>query len=173
MFSFLSYVFIVPLIGAFFYLDGPHIVSNTVSIKWKNFRKINNLVASNYKGIFTIIWISLYMVIQALWISLIQYMNSSVVFIGKGKYRVTYVIKGKTYKMIVIPVRGPRKVLLVSNENQFDVSHEIFPYLGPEENFHNNNNNNYTPEFFGYHELIFEMTNGEEKIFKGDDNILL
>jgi len=170
MFSLLTYSLVIPVLGAFLYLDGPHIVRDTVVMKWKNFRKINKLVATNYKGVFTIIWISLCMVSQALWVSLIQYMNSTIIPIEGGKYKVTYVIKGKTYKMIVKPTRGPRKVLLVSDAKQEDVSYQIFPYLGPEENFHGEI---YTPRFFEHEELIFEMSNGDEKIFKADDNIIL
>ena len=170
MFSLLTYIFIIPVVGSFFYLNGHYIVKNTVMIKWEKFRKINHLVATNYKGIVTIIWISLCMVVQALWISIIQYMNNTIVPIKGGKYKVTYVINGKTYKMIVKPARGPRKVLLVSDDTSEDISYTIFPYLGPEENFHGKV---YTPRFFEYNELIFEMSNGDEKIFKIDDDIIL
>jgi len=110
------------------------------------------------------------MVAQALWINIIQYLNSTILPIKGGRYKVTYVIKGKTYKMIVKPKRGPRKVLIVSDENQEDVSYLIFPYLGPEENFHGEI---YTPKFFEKSELIFELSNGTEKIFRANDEIML
>lgn len=158
------------LIAGFVYLDGPAIVKNSAVVKYKKFRKINRLVATNYKGFFTIIRISLYMVGQALWISLIQYLNSSIVPLKNGKFLVTYVIKGKTYKMIVKPVRGPRKVIIVTDNNEEDVSHLIFPYLGPEEDFHGKI---YTPTFFDKEELIFELSNGSEEIFRNDEEINL
>jgi hypothetical protein len=170
MFSLLTYGFGTTLIAAFFYLDGHHIVKNSAVVKWKKFRKINRLVSTNYKGFFTIIWISLYMVAQALWISFIQYANSTVVPVKGGKYKVIYVIKGKTYKMIVKPTRGPRKVMLVHDGNQEDVSYLIFPYLGPEENFHGEI---YTPRFFEMDELVFELSDGTEKVFHKDDDIVL
>lgn len=170
MFSLLIQAFGITLIFGFIFLDGPKIVKNTTVAKYKKFRKINNLVSTNYKGFFTIIWISLYMVTQALWISLIQYLNSSIVCLKNGQYLVTYVIKGKTYKMVVKPVRGPRKVIIVSDNNDEDVSYLIFPFLGPEENFHGKV---YTPEFFDKEELIFELSNGSEKIFKADEEIKL
>lgn len=156
------------LITGFFYLDGHNIVKSNVIVKWKKFRKINKLVATNYKGFFNIVWISLCMVAQALWISFIQYMNSSVQM-KDGKYIVNYVIKGKTYKMVVKPVRGPRKVILVYNGNQEDVSDLIFQYLGPEENFHGKK---YTPGFFEMDELVFELSDGTEKVFNKDDDIV-
>lgn len=158
------------LIGTFIYLDGPKIVKNNLSIKCHKFRKINRLVSTNYKGIFTILWISLCLIIKALWINAIQYMNNTIVKLDKNKYKVTYVINGKTYEMIVKPIRGPKKVLLVYDENQEDVSHLIFSYLGPEEDWHSKS---YTPKFFNRNELTFELSNGTQKVFIENDNIIL
>jgi hypothetical protein len=110
------------------------------------------------------------MVIQSLWISIIQYFNNTIVQLDANKYLVTYIIKGNTYKIIVKNKRGPRNVLLVSDETETDISDLIFPYLGPEENFHCQV---YTPNFFGKKELIFELSNGCEKIFKTNENIVL
>jgi hypothetical protein len=170
MFSFFIHGIVSTIVVAFFYLDGHYIVKNTIVIKWKKFRKINKLVATNYKGCFNIIWISARMVVQALWVSIIQYLNSTIVKLDGNKYRVTYIIKGKTYKMIVKPKRGPQKILCVFDETETEVSHVIFPFLGPEENFHGKM---YTPRFFEKEELIFELSNGNEKIFKSDDNIVI
>jgi hypothetical protein len=160
----------ITLIVGFIFLDGPKIVKNTTVAKYKKFRIINNLVSTNYKGFFNIIWISFCMVLQALWISLIQYLNSSIVSLKNGKYLVTYVIKGKIYKMVVKPVRGPSTVIIISDSNDEDVSYLIFPFLGPEENFHGKI---YTPKFFEKEELVFELSNGSEKIFKANEEIIL
>lgn len=138
--------------------------------KYKKFRKINKLVATNYKGIFTIFWISLCMIFKVLWLYIIQYFNSTVIYIQDNKYIITYVIKGKIYKMIIKPNRGPSKVLIVSDENHEDVSHLVFPYIGPEENFHSSL---FTPNFFNKKELVFELSNGCEKIFNENQNIIL
>jgi hypothetical protein len=156
------------LLSVFVYLDGPCIVKKASVLGWSKFIKINKLVSTNYKGCFNILWISLYMVSQALWISMIQYLNSTIIQIDRNTYRVTYVIKGKTYMMIVRPNRGPSKVLLVSDENQIDVSHIVFPYIGPNENF---NGEIYTPKFFNKKELIFELSNGQEKCYSEHDLI--
>ena len=169
MFSF-SYICIIPFIGAFVYLDGHHIVKNNTIVQWNNFKRINTLVSTNYKGFFLVTWISVCMILQAMWISIFQYMNTTITPLEGGKYQVTYIIKGKTYKMVVKPIKGPKKVLLVSDNNQEDVSYKIIPYMGPEDNFHGKL---YTPNFFNHTELIFEMSNGDEKIFKNDDDIIL
>lgn len=170
MFSLFTYCIATVLMGTFIYLDGPNIVKHTAVVKWKKFRKVNRLVATNYKGFFTILWVSVCMIGKALWLTFLQYINSTIQKLDGNKYLVTYVIKGKTYKMIVKPTRGPRKVLMVSDEKQQDVSSLVFPYLGPEENFHGEV---YTPSFFDRDELIFELSSGVEKIFKKDDNISL
>lgn len=158
------------LISGFFYLDGHLIVKNSAIVKWKKFRKINRLVSTNYKGFFIILWISIYMVIQALWINFIQYMNSSVVQLNGCKYEISYVIKGKIYKMIVKPIKGPKRVLLISDDMENDITHHIGPYLGPEENFHNKM---FTPDFFNKKELIFQLSDGTELVFNQFDNIII
>lgn len=168
MLDILTYCMTVAFIGAFFYLDGHHIVKDNTVVKWKRFRRLNRLVSSNYRGCCTIFWVSICMITKALWISMLQYLNNSIVQIDKKTYEVTYVIRGKTYKMIVKPRRGPQKVLLISDKKQEDVSYMIFPYLGPEENFHGRK---MTPKFFGREELIFQLSNGVEKVFRENEMI--
>jgi hypothetical protein len=170
MFSLLSYGIGSAAVAVFLYLDGYNITKNTTLIKFQKFRQINKLVSINYKGYFKILWISLCMIRQALWISLLQYMNSSVIKLGGNKYVITYIINGKTYKMLIKSKRGPQKVLMVSDETQTDVSDLIFPYLGPCDNFHGDI---FTPEFFGRKELIFDLSDGSEKIFLESDKIIL
>lgn len=170
MFSLFTYCTGLFFISIFVYLDGPKIIKHNLSIKCQKFRKINRLVSTNYKGIFTILWISLCLIIKALWINIIQNMNKTIVKLDKNKYKVTYVINGKTYEMIVSPIRGPKKVLLVYDENQNDISHLIFSFLGPEENWHNKI---YTPKFFNKNELTFELSNGNQKIFNENDEIII
>lgn len=156
------------LVGVFFYLNDYHIVRNRIVLKWNKFRQLNKIVAINYDGFFTIIWVSFCMIFNAQWLNILRYLNNCVVQIDKKTYEVTYVIAGKTYKMIIRPLRGPRRVLLVSDENHDDVSYLVFPYLGPKENFHGEK---YTPEFFKKKELVFEFSNGTERIFKEHEKI--
>jgi hypothetical protein len=72
--------------------------------------------------------------------------------------------------MLIKPSRGPSKVLLVSDNTHEDISYKILPYLGPRDDFHGCV---YTPKFFDHSELVFEMSNGDEKIFQEDDCIVL
>ena len=170
MFNIAAYALGTILLGAFVYLDGHKITKNVLTVKYHKFKKVNRLVSTNYKGFFKILFVSVWLITKALWINLLQYLNSTIVHIGGNKYLVKYIIKGKTYKMIVKLRRGPKRVMMVSDKNQEDVSHLIIPYLGPEEDFHGKT---YTPTFFKKDELVFEMSNGSELIFGKSDSINL
>jgi hypothetical protein len=63
-------------------------------------------------------------------------MNNTVVKIGRNKFEVTYLISGKVYTMVVIPVRGPSPVLQVINDSEEDVTDKVLPYLGPRYDWH-------------------------------------
>lgn len=170
----LYYSIFTLFVTVFIFLDGPKIIKSTVEKtlvpKYRNFRRLNNAISTRYKSIFMILWVSVYMICQSLYINFIQYINSTVKKIDKNKYEITYIINGKTYKMIVKQKRGPKKVLMVYDENQEDISREIFSYLGPEENFHGKI---YTPSFFNKKQLVFELSNGDECEFKNKDPILI
>jgi hypothetical protein len=164
-------------IPIFLYFDGYNkslqiaiVYKNMIHNKYKKFRRINSLISTNYTGFFKIFCISLWMIIKVIWMYIIQYLNSTVTQIEFNKYIITYVIKGKTYKMIVKCNRGPSKVLLICDENQKDMCDYINPYLGPEENFHGNL---FTPKFWNKKELIFELSDGSEKIFSENQYIIL
>ena len=63
------------------------------------------------------------------------------------------------YKLVVNVTRGPSPVLQVINDTNDDVTTQITPYLGPSYNWHNCT---FTPEFFGYENLTFELADGTE-----------
>jgi hypothetical protein len=168
---FTVYVYTVLLLVYYFiYLGCPIYIENKVTEKYRNFRRINRLVANNHTGFFNILYISMCIVFKALWIKCFQYMNNTVTHIEGNTYKITYVIKGQTYIMNVILTRGPKKVLLVCDEAQNDMSDIVFPYLGPEENWHKDI---YTPKFFSRDKLVFELSNGEEHVFNHNDKIIL
>ena len=168
MFTLITYSITASIIGTFFYFDGPAIVKNNYQLKVEKWKKLNQLVSSAYKGYFTIIWISLCMITKAFWINFLQYCNSSVVQLDKKTYEISYVINGKLHTILIKSKKGPRKVLLVSDETQSDISYLVEPYLGPEENFHGSK---ITPKFFKRKEIVLELSNGVEKIFKENDKI--
>ena len=99
-----------------------------------------------------------------------NYYNKIKCYIGNNKYVVTYVIKGKVHKLIVKLNRGPSKILYIYDENDEDVSGLIYPYLGPEEDFHKCL---IAPSFFNKKKLMFEMFDGTRLLFSDNEHILL
>lgn len=170
MLTFITYTLTASIIGIFCYFDGPNIVKNNYQLKLEKWRKLNKLVSTEYNGYFTILWISICMIMKSLWINILQYCNSSITKIDKKTYELSYVLNGKLYKILIDNKTGPRKVLLVSDETQTDISYLVIPYLGPKEDFYGRD---MTPKFFNKKELIFELSNGEEIIFKENDKIIV
>lgn len=156
--------------GLFYAVDGVTIVKNTVMDRYRRFKKLNNLVATKYKHRCMIILISLQMVCQAMWYSFLQWMNNSVRKLENGVYEITYVIQGRRYKMLVKPVGGPSPIFLAVNENDDDVTNQLLPYIGVQNDFHKSD---ITPRCLGYKELTLEMFNGESKFFKEKDSLNL
>ena len=147
----------------FICFDGHNIIKKNIVNKY---RRINIVELC---ALLKLTRICIYMIFKVLWISIIQYMNNTIVKINKDKYIVSYVIKGKLYQMIVnINKDSATKILLVSDENEDDISNIFYPYLGPEENFHGFK---YTPKMFNKKEISIQLSDGTERIFTNDQVI--
>lgn len=156
--------------GAFlFWRTEAYLVIKDVVVKKINkFKEVNLLVSSIKKKKSSIIWVSLKLIFQAIYISFIQYMNSSLRHIDNKTSELTYVINGRIYKMIIIRKRGPSPILQISNNFENDVTEQILPYMGPQYDWHGNT---FTPEFFGYSSLTFELGNGTEYTYETNDSL--
>ena len=102
------------------------------------------------------------MIFQALYLSLIQYLNNSVKKLDKNTFLVEYIIKGKVYKMIVIPTKGPSSIIQIRNQDEKDITDHILPYFGPNYDWHRIN---IIPQFFTCERMTFELDDGAQKIF--------
>ena len=166
----ISTIFFGTFFGTLFYkIDGYNILKEYISIKKNKLKNLYNLVSTRHSSKFIIVFISIEMLLQAFYQSLVQYLDNSVKKIGKNKYELKYVINGKLYKKIIIPERGPLPIICITNENNVDVTEYILPYIGPNNNFHNEN---FNPNFFDYKILKFEMSNGTIKIFNDFEIII-
>lgn len=145
-------------------------VQETIVDKYQRFKTLNKVVATQYKGIATILYHSVSIVVASWWFSFTQWINNSVKKLDNKRYEVKYVINGKTHKMIVRPKKGPRSVLLIYDENNSDCSELIFSYFGPEENFHGTI---MTPETFGKKSLTFEYSDGRNVTFKENEQLTI
>lgn len=143
-------------------IDALNIIGNTVSRKYKKWKKINDLVASKHTSIFDIYRVSLQMILQVMYASTVQYLLNNIKKLDKHTYQVDYVINGKLYKMIVIPKKGPCPILQIRNENEEDLTDYILPYYGPNYDWHSIK---IIPQFFRCKQLIFEMDDGFQKEF--------
>lgn len=154
------------IIGTFFFLDGHQIIANTVVSNYRKWRRLNNLVSSQYNNVFTIFWYSFMLINKAFYLSFLQYMNSSIKKVGRNSYEISYLIEGKMYKMIVKPQKGPSRVLQVSDENKEDITELVLPFLGPKNDWHGRK---FVSWDFNRKSLTFELGNGEERTFKDED----
>ena len=153
-------IFFIILFFSFLYKLQTHIIiKNEFVSKYNKWNRLNSLVSTRQKTKFAIVVVSLKLIFQAIWISFLQSTNKTVKKLNKNKYELTYIVEGKMYKLVVNVTRGPSPVLQVINDTNDDVTTQITPYLGPSYNWHNCT---FTPEFFGYENLTFELADGTE-----------
>jgi hypothetical protein len=161
-FYYLTIIFIL----SFLKLEGHYYIGNQIKIKYRKWNRLNNLVSTKHENYIIVAYISIKLLCQALYISLLQLVNRHLVKINKNNYMLTYVINGKIYKNCITIRRGPCPILQISNENTEDITDSILPYLGPSYNWHGINT---TPKTLGHKTIIFECSNGDEKIFNDND----
>lgn len=143
---------------------------NTIVSKWNKFNELNNLMSKRTQNKMLIIWYSLVMIGKIMWISVLQYTNSTVVCIGKNKYEVSYVINGKLYKFQTNVHKGPTPILQIIDNNDHDVTRLVLPYMGPKFNGHGTISP--TPNLLGYKSLTFETSLGESYTCLENDIII-
>ena len=120
--------------------------------------------------IFKIVWYTIYITRQLIWIHILQYLNNTVKKVGKNSYEISYVINGKLYKLITSTKRGPSPVLQIVSKTDDDVTALILPYMGPLYDCHNMD---ITPAMLGHESLLFELGNGTEYTYMEHDKINL
>jgi hypothetical protein len=151
----------------FLYCVGAHqVVSACVIDKYQKWKQVSVLSATQRTNRFAVAWMTLQMISSAVYISFIQYMNSTVTLVGRQTYIVAYVVAGKPYKMVVRPMRGASRVLQVSDEESRDITSYVLPFMGPAYDWHGML---LTPQFFHVQSLTFEFGNGREVTCSGTD----
>jgi hypothetical protein len=154
----------------FYKLGGYTVVKNKVVEKYKKFRELNKLVSRQYKTVGMILYVSICMVLKMYWINFLQWSNNSIEVLNKKNISISYILNGKIYKVLIKAKKGPNLVLLVTDENNEDVTDIVLPYLGPNNDWHHNF---FKPCFWNKKFLCFELSSGEMKSFKEDDTIIL
>jgi hypothetical protein len=167
MSEFTNFIIIAAFGTIYFYKNK---IYDFLNIKYNKWISLNNLVSSQHNSKIMIKIISLQMIFKSLYLSFIQYMNNSIIKIDKNSYELSYIIHGKLYKMIIKPIRGPVPILCVTNENNIDITEQILPYLGPNNDWHGKK---YYPDFFGHKRLNIELLDGTKKNFNNSDTITI
>lgn len=109
------------------------------------------------------------LILQSIYLKYQQMMNRHVKYIKeKDVYEISYRIKNNLYKFRTKQKKGPSKILLISDENDDDITEQMIPYLGPQSDFHNIK---YTPYDFNKKKLEIYTVSGGVLIFNNDENI--
>jgi hypothetical protein len=135
--------------------------SDVIVTKYKLYKKkwgrLTTLVSGTEKSMCMIYIVSLKMIIQMLYLSLIQYLNSNIKLIDVNKYEVSYVLNSKIYKLIVVPIRGPQPILQIIDDSGNDITDKVLPYMGPRYDWHGSH---IDPSFFDTTFMSFELSDG-------------
>lgn len=164
MYSLLALFFISGL--CFYRFNG----YNAIVTRYRKFRELNKLVSSQYKTITMILWVSFCMVAKMYWIRFLQWANNTVVYLDNKTAIVSYVLNGKLYRIVLKQRRGPCNILLVTDEENNDVSEEIISYMGPSQDWHGRE---FTPNFWKKNSLTFETGDGMTKTFTNNEIITI
>lgn len=155
----LFYSFIFAILFFLYKIDTHNIIYQTFNNKFYRIKRKNKIK-------FILYWFSFKLILHALYINIIQYMNNSLIKIRKNKYLLQYVINGKNYKMVIQPKKGTPFILQIIDGKDNDVTDIIYPYIGPSYDWHNYS---FTPSFFNYDSLTFELADGSEKSFSKNE----
>jgi hypothetical protein len=132
--------------------------------KYNKWKQLNEMVSLTYKSRIMITFVSLYMICQYQYESLLHLLNNNVKKIDKHRYEITYIINNKTYKTIVKVPKGPSYITNITS-NGINVTEHVLPYYGclPDTEF--------TPNILGYDELTFEYFDGKKESYV--DNMVI
>lgn len=135
-----------------------------------------NVIKNNYQLVkfrkisFKSLRIFIKIFFKVIYISLLQKFSKNLIKINKNTYELSYSVNGKFFKYRFKIEKGPSKILQIIDNNNNDVTSKIFPYLGPQYDFHQNK---YTPKDFNHSELTFNLFDGHELTFNENDIIEL
>lgn len=159
MFIYLGYLLTLSALYLFIRVEGHKVVGSQLSLRYQRWRSLNSLVSTQHKTAWAVFYHSLILLCNVLYKSFLQYMNTTVVKIGRNKFKVTYVVSGKMYTMLVTPIRGPPPILQIINDNAEDVTDDVLPYMGPRYDWHGSDFDFSTT--FNSTELTFNLDSGD------------
>jgi hypothetical protein len=160
-------IFIIPgiIITGFLYYKRKEIKEN-----YNDLQNLKKLVSTTEKNFILVNFISLKIIFQMYCDKLRKkFISHKPKLVDKNVYEIEYNLNDKIYKLVFKNKKGPTPILQIFTENE-DVTEKILEYAGPEYNFHGHI---FTPKFWGYKLLTFDLANGEEKSFSENESIIL
>jgi hypothetical protein len=153
--------YLIGLISLYFLIcmDCHTIIWTQLSYRYRRWRRLNNLVSTRHQTAWAVFYHSLCLLCNLFYLSFLQYMNSAIISLDRNRFLVSYVVRGKVYRMIVRPMRGPSPVIQVISDDQQDVTSEVLPYLGPQYDWHGTAVN--FESTFKSKRLTFNLSTGE------------
>lgn len=94
--------------------------------------------------------------------------SSSLTKLTKSRYQLEYVYNDTMYRIIIPIKRGPKHIVSVYDENMQDITNQIRPYLGPNEDFHSVET---TPRQLNHKQLHFLLRNENMVTFNENETI--
>lgn len=171
MFTYLLYLLGLVSLYYFIRLEGYKVVGSEISFRYQRWRNLNELVSTQHRTAWSVFYHSLCLLCRVLYLSFLQYMNSTIVKLGRNKFLVTYVINGRPYTMVVEPMRGPSPVLQVISDEEEDVTNKVLPYLGPRYDWHGTVIDFFST--FGSADLTFNLSSGDSVTCKDSSALTL
>ena len=150
------------------FFDYHKTTKNFILEKYDKFKELNSAVDLKYKNKCKSFLVSTKMIFEMLHVSFVQYLIKTIEHKDKNTVILSYSLKGHLYKIILIPKKGPSSIFLITDENNKDVTCEITPFLGPQEDWHGHF---FTPKYWNMKKLNFEMKNFQSLVFSEDEII--
>jgi hypothetical protein len=116
-----------------------------------------------------IFYVSLSMIAKMYKMLFFQWINNSIEIINKKQVVISYILNGTLYKFLVYKRNGPLDILMIIDENRTDVTDQILPFYGPNQNWHGQK---FKPDFWKKKLLIFKFNNGEKDVLFNRDDII-
>jgi len=154
------------------FIIGGFIYRNEIKNKYDKFKTLTNLVNRiDKKSNITTICSSMKIIYKMLLFKCVLFLNrKNLERINDNSSILTYYLDGRMYKIVLDHRKGPALVLLITDENQEDITTKIVPFLGPKRDWHKRE---FTPIFWGKKNLTFYLSDGQIMNFMEEEIIKL
>ena len=153
-----------------YFLDGINAFRNTFSVKREKMLQISKTIRCQYKNILILVWLFAKFTAQTMYLSLCQWLNSSLVKVSNSDYILRYTVGGVIYTIRLHTRKGPRKLVQALDDSDNDITDIIQSYAGPLEDFHNQR---VYPETIGTTAVTIHLSSGDELHFSSGESLAL